>query len=294
METIRSHIRKAFDSLTASQRKVAKFILEDPSRIALLSAKEVGAFTGTSETTVIRFSVVIGFTGYGMLQKEIHNALLEERKSSNPISRLGTTAASDPTDAAAYIAHRTSLNAANVERTLAELSPAALEQAVELIRSASHIAVIGLRASFAPAHWLTYSLNILRGNATLYHGGMEDGNYMLSRIQPGWLVIAISFPRYMRETHEFVKEAKRRSAQVIAITDDALSPLALLADQLLKVEIESGQPVTLQGMPAVFALLNTLTGFLTVRDHRQVQQRLDQEQALGERSFYFVNPIDEG
>lgn len=291
METILSHVRKAFDSLTAGQRKVAKYMLEDPSRIAMLSAKEVGALTGTSETTVIRFCVEIGYTGYGMLQKGIQNALVQERQNGNPIRRLGDVAASEPTDAAAYIAHRMDQNAANVERTLAQLSPAALEQAAERIRTASHIAVIGLRASFAPAHWLTYSLNILRGNTILYHGGMEDGNYLLSQIRPGWLVTALSFPRYMRETHEFVREAKRRSAQVLAITDDELSPLALLADQLLKVESE--QPVTLQGMPAVFALLNTLTGFLAVRDRQQVQQRLDQEQAIGERSFYFVNTDDQ-
>jgi DNA-binding MurR/RpiR family transcriptional regulator len=290
MESIRSQIRQAFDQLTASQKKVAKFLLEDPSRLAMLSAKQVGELTGTSETTVIRFSVVIGYPGYGMLQKQIHNALLMERKALNPISRLGTEAASEPSEAAEYIAHRTVTNVTGIERTLTELSPAALEQAVECIRTASHIAVIGLRASFAPAHWLTYSLNILRGNANLYHGGMEDGNYLLSRIQPGWLVIALSFPRYMRETHEFVKAAKHRGAQVIAITDDELSPLALLADQLLKVEIE--QSVTLQGMPAVFALLNTLTGFLAVSDSQRVQQRLDQEQAISEHSFYFVTPTD--
>jgi len=290
METIRTQIRKMFDGLTAGQRKVAKFLLEDPGRIATLSAKEVGARTDTSETTVIRFSVEVGYTGYGMLQKEIQNALVQERKNANPIGSLGEAAAGEPEDPAAYIVYRRSLNAANVERTLTELSPAALEQAVERIRSASHIAVIGLRASFAPAHWLTYSLNILRGNVVLYHGGMEDGNALLSRVQPGWLVIALSFPRYMRETHEFAKEAKRRSAQILAITDRELSPLGLMADQLLKVEVEP--PVTLQGMPAVFSLLNTLTGFLTVRDRERVQQRLAQEQAIGERSFYFVNPLD--
>ncbi len=292
METIRNQIRKAFDGMTASQRKIAKFLLEDPSRITMLSAKEVGAQTGTSETTVIRFSVAIGYNGYGMLLKNIQNALVQERKAGSPLHKLKDTAAGEPTDAAAYIAHRTSLNAANVERTLAALGSEALETAVDRIRSAEHIAVIGLRASFAPAHWLTYSLNILRGNANLYRGGMEDGNYLLSRIEPGWLVIALSFPRYMRETQEFVSEAKRRSAQILAITDNELSPLALLADQLLKVD--TGQPVTLQGMPAVFALLNTLTGYLAVQDRSRVQQRLDQEQAIGERSFYFMNSVNEG
>ncbi len=291
MEKIQNQVRQMFDGLTASQRKVAKFLLEDPGRIATLSAKEVGACTDTSETTVIRFSVEVGYTGYGMLQKEIQNALVEKRKNVNPIVSLGESAASEPEDSAAYISYRRSMNMGNIERTLAELSSAALEQAVELIRSAPHIVIIGLRASFAPAHWLTHSLNILRGNVHLYHGGMEDGNSLLSRIQPGWLVIALSFPRYMRETNEFVKEAKQRSAQILAITDRELSPLGLLADQVLKVEVES--PVTLQGMPAVFALLNTLTGFLTVRDRSQVQQRLEQEQANGARSFYFVNQADD-
>lgn len=290
MEKIQNQVRQMFDGLTASQRKVAKFLLENPGRIATLSAKEVGACTGTSETTVIRFSVEVGYTGYGMLQKEIQNALVEERNNSNPIVSLGETAAGEPEDPATYISYRRSMNMNNIERTLAELSPAALEQAVDLIRSAPHIVIIGLRASFAPAHWLTHSLNILRGNVYLYHGGMEDGNALLSRIQPGWLVIALSFPRYMRETNEFVKAAKQRSARIVAITDRELSPLGLLADQVLKVEVE--QPVTLQGMAAVFALLNTLTGFLTVRDHKQVQQRLKQEQEIGARSFYFVNPAD--
>jgi len=287
LESIRSRVRQVFDQLTASQKEVAKFVLKDTDRIATMSAKEIGAMTDTSETTVIRFCVMIGYSGYAELQKEVQNALVQARKIGNPIRKLGDTAAGEPTDAAEYIRQRLNFNAAHMERTLAQLSPPALEEAVERIRTAPHIIVIGLRASFAPAHWLAYALNILRGNTELYRGGMDDGNYLLSRIQPGWLVVAISFPRYMRETIEFAAEAKRRSAQILVITDDELAPLAFLADQVLKVETD--QPTTLQGMPAVFSLLSTLTGYLAVRDREKVRQRLDKEQEIGEHSFYFIN-----
>lgn len=278
--------------MTASQKKVARLLLDDLPRIALLSAKEVGALTGTSETTVIRFSATLGYSGYGMLQKAVQNAVLQERKRYNPISKLGTSATHEPSDAAAYLDHAVRRNHEDIERTLNQLGPAMLEQAVGRIWAASSIVVIGLRASYAPAHWLSYTLNILRGNAMLYHGSIEDGNYLLSRLGPDSLVIALSFPRYMRETYEFVREAKARSAQIIAITDDGLSPLALLADQLLQVEAE--QPTTLRGMSSVFALLYALTGFMAVTDQERVQHRLAEEQAASEQSFYFVKSGIEG
>jgi len=288
MERIAEQIRAAFGNMTAGQRKVAEYFLADPARIALHSAKEAGELTGTSEATVFRFCRSIGYPRYSALQEAVRAELLRpKRRFADPFGAYGASAAREPEDAAEYLAHLQRQDALQVERTLAGVQPETLARAAEAIRSAAGVVVIGLRASYAAAHWFSYALNVLRGGVELYRGGSEDGQLLLSRLEPDWTVVALSFPRYMRETLDFVREAKWLRARIIAITDHELAPIALQADLLLKVE--APPPESLRGMPAVFSLLGALAGYLSVIDRERVGRRLDEYRQAREYSFYFAD-----
>ncbi|WP_135556073.1 MurR/RpiR family transcriptional regulator [Paenibacillus cymbidii] len=80
----------------------------------LQTAKEIGALTGASETTVIRFCFALGCSGYGMLREQIHKLLLMPKQQHNPLHTFIESAGvwSDGSASAQHV----------VERVIASLS----------------------------------------------------------------------------------------------------------------------------------------------------------------------------
>jgi len=54
----------------------------------------------------------------------------------------------------------------------------------------------------------------------------------------GDVLIAISFRRYTRETLDIAQKVKNKGVDLIAITNSAVSPLAMMADIRLSVKTE--------------------------------------------------------
>ncbi|MFD2445523.1 MurR/RpiR family transcriptional regulator [Bacillus sp. CGMCC 1.16607] len=265
-ETIKSH----YDSLTKLQKIVAKTIIEDPKVVILQTAKELGVLTGTSETTVIRFCYAIGYKGYANLQDEIQKELLVS-KDMDTLSRFEKMSDSSSNfEELAYKEMNQDLK--YIQKTLEEFNNQLYSDIVDAIIKAKRIVVIGFRISYAPAHWLSYTLNVVKGNTTLYRGEVDDANFILSDIDENYLVIAISFPRYAQETISFVRAAKSKGAKIFALTDDEFSPIGRYSDFLIKVT--TPEPTSIKGMPTIFSILNLFVTGVMNQDKNNVQKQL--------------------
>jgi len=179
---------------------------------------------------------------------------------------------------------------AYIRQTLGELREEQLQQAVASILAAKQIIVVGFRSSYSSAHWLTFNLNIIRGNAHLYNGPIDDVNYLIKQIDKDYLVIAFSFPRYISETILFAQAAKDKGATILGITDDELSPLGPIADQVLKVYAPS--PIAIKGMASIFAMLNILVSGVVQADGEQVQKRITEYEDASRQIYPFVDSTD--
>ncbi|MDU7134844.1 MAG: myo-inositol utilization transcriptional regulator IolR, partial [Enterobacteriaceae bacterium] len=105
-----------------------------------------------------------------------------------------------------------------------------LDVAVELLKNAENIYVIGLRRSFSVASYLTYALRHLERRAFLIDGLGGMFSEQLSMVSPNDVVIAISYSPYAQEVVELVELGAKRGANHIAITDSQVSPLAAFSE----------------------------------------------------------------
>lgn len=290
MENALERIRKFFPNLTNQQKLAAKYMLAQPKQVALHPAKVIGALSGTSETTVIRLCYALSYTGYSELQNEIRRSLLEQVQKENTLASF-RTAAEEIKDQEDLIAFNMEQDLATIRQTLGDLGKERLEKAVSAIQSAKHILVVGFRSSHAPAHWLSFALNVVRGNVHQYNGPIDDANYFLTQVNRDWLVIAFSFPRYISETILFTQAAKAKGAVILGITDDELSPIGPLSDQLLKVSTPT--PTVLRGMAAIFSLLNILVSGVVQADREQVQKRLAKYEETSRQIYPFWQEHEE-
>ncbi|MEJ8545668.1 MurR/RpiR family transcriptional regulator [Brevibacillus borstelensis] len=279
MENVNEHIRKQYHTLTNQQKLVAKLILDEPKQIALHPAKVIGSLTGTSETTVIRLCYALGYSGYTALQNEIRESLLLPGKKDKLLENYSTEQVGE-TDLVAYNMWQ---DMAFIEKTMNDLDPHQFQRAVEAIVKAKKVIVVGFRSSHGPATWLASTLNVVKGNAHLYRGQIDDANYLITEVNPKTVVIAFSFPRYTSETIIFSTAAREKGAKILAITDDELSPIGPVADVLLKATTPS--PTALKGMATIFSLLNVLVSGVVQADRKHVQQRIKQYDESS-RQFY--------
>ncbi|WP_427071142.1 MurR/RpiR family transcriptional regulator [Lysinibacillus fusiformis] len=286
MDNYNERIRKQFNELTKRQKLVAKYIVDFPKDVAFQTSKQLGIASETSDTTVIRLSYALGYSGFSELQKEIQATLLEDSSPiSDPIEGLRSTSKSlKDTN---LIQHVIEKDTSYIRATLEQIDYTQYKKAIDLLISSEKRIVIGFRSSYGPANWLSFSLNVVVGNTFLYRGEIEDSNYLLSLIDEKTLLVAISFPRYSKETNAFVKAAKKKGAQVIGITDDELSPLGLLSDILFKVVAPS--PISLKGATPTFALLNLLITGIAASDEIKVQKRMEDYDQTSDDFSPFTN-----
>ncbi|MED4586537.1 MurR/RpiR family transcriptional regulator [Brevibacillus choshinensis] len=285
MESVHERIRKSYEQLTNQQKLVAKYILDEPNQVALHPAKVIGANSGTSETTVIRLCYSLGYSGFSELQNELRQMLLF------PVIREGVVqsfhdAAYEFNDSDDVISFTMEQDVSFIQKTLNGLDRHLFDQATQSIVKAKKIIIVGGRTSFAPAYWLSFALNIIKGDTHLYRGQIDDANQLISEITEDWLMIALVFPRYLQDTLSFAKAAKEKGSKILVITDHELSPLGPVADVLLKVT--TPPPATLRGMSSIFTLLNALVSGVSQIDQERVKKRIQRYDKSSEHFYPFV------
>ena len=88
MSLIFDQISERLDSMSKGHKAIATYILDNYDKAAYMTASKLGEVTGVSESTVVRFTMELGFDGYPHFQ----NTLKEELKSKlTSVQRLDAT-----------------------------------------------------------------------------------------------------------------------------------------------------------------------------------------------------------
>jgi DNA-binding MurR/RpiR family transcriptional regulator len=269
-ESLRSRIANLVDTLSPKQKKIARFILDDPYFTSFASANELGEKNNTTAATVVRFSQTLGYEGYSHLQDTLRSELPNYMTT---IARLRKRM-SEKTLPASNIQQVFYTDIKNIERTASNVSEKNLNAALDAIIQAKRIWIIGAGLSYAPAAFLTHSLKVMGFNALSIQGEGLQAAVDISRIQPDDLMIAIDLWRYVRMTVNAVTQAKNTGAQVIAITDSIVSPLAQMAD--IAFEIAAEGIVHSLSITGLMSLLNAFIAMLADRVPEQVYESLKQ------------------
>ena len=162
-------------------------------------------------------------------------------------------------------------------RHLQEVVRAAdLDRALDMIGRAAAVYIIGLRRSFPVAAYLAYALRHVDKRAYLIDGVAGMLGEQAGIVENKDLLIAVSFHPYARETAEIVTASRARGAQILAISDSRLSPIAREAD--LYFEIKDAEVRQFRSLTASLCLAQTLRDQLCVpraaaRAARQLKER---------------------
>jgi DNA-binding MurR/RpiR family transcriptional regulator len=135
----------------------------------------------------------------------------------------------------------------------------ALIEATRALRGAGRIHVVGYRSSYSVADHFAYVYGLPGGDVRLLDGPGGTGPDGLRGAGPGGALLAVSVKPYTRAAVEFVDYALSRGLGVVAITDNAVSPLARKSRAAIIVATESR---SFRTMAPAFAAAEALASLL--------------------------------
>lgn len=263
-------VESRMSSFSKGQRLIAKYVIDNYDKAAYMTASKLGAEVNVSESTVVRFANGLGFEGYPEFQHSLQEYVRTKLTSFQRIEVTNNLLGDGDILSKVLMA-----DSDNIKHTLEGVDREAFEATVNKIIDAKNIYIIGVRSSSYLAGFLSYNLNMIFDNVRLVQ--TTSGSEMFEQVMnigKEDVMIAISFPRYSKRIINAVDYAKSKGANVIAISDSSLSPIAHQADEVLVAE--SDMVSFVDSLAAPMSLINAIVvaiakkkqDELTVRLHR--------------------------
>jgi DNA-binding MurR/RpiR family transcriptional regulator len=258
---VAERIEAAYPLLTDALRSFADFVLEQPFKVAQLSINETVHASGVSVATANRFARRLGFAGYPQFRAEVIRSFEDVVA---PVERLRDNIAGG-TDTHALIKQSFEEDIQNLNVTLANLDMRRVEALVERMVSARRIFALGFDQAGALMALFAHRLQMagLDARTAPAAGGRLGAARELAQFGPEDLVIAIAFPRYIRDTIDLAHEAVARGLPLIAFTDSQASPLAQLAEST--VYLQSRRTIGATSDTAILCFLEAIASAVSAR-----------------------------
>jgi DNA-binding MurR/RpiR family transcriptional regulator len=255
-------LRAGYEALSPQLREAARWVIDHPADVALLSTREQARRAGVTPATLTRLAQRLGLPGYEGVRK-LHADAVRRRPESyrGRAEELLARREREGDDAmvqdifAALAQHMHDLSA-----------PAAAERftaAADLIARAERVFCLGLRSSFSVAYIFHYVRALFGSNSVLVDGAGAVGVDLLRNIGRDDVLLVISVEPYMRHTVDAADYARKQGARIVAVTDSELSPLKSLAQVTILVRTET--PSFFHAMTPAFAAAECLAALVAAR-----------------------------
>lgn len=267
-------INEKHTKMSKGQKLISEFILNNYDKAAFMTALKLGEKVNVSESTVVRYAMFLDYLGYPELQKAIQEMV---RNKLTTIQRIEMTSElSKPMVLRSVM--KADMN--NIRTTIDEINPDIFDEIIDNIYAAKRVYIMGLRSSAPLAQFLGYYLNYILDNVRVVTSGVNDIIEQIIHINSDDVIICISFPRYSRRIIEAIKFANEKNANIIAITDSLLSPLAEYANHSLVAKSDIASFV--DSLVAPISVINALIVSIGLRKKEEMSEHFSELEKIWE------------
>ena len=286
-EDLLSRINSLYGRMSKSQKAISNYITDCYDKAVFLTAAKLAEVVGTSESTVVRYAMFLGYKGY----PDFQNALEElVRNRLNSLQRMEITYGRiEHEDVLSTVLHS---DAEKIRETLETIDVKAFDAAVDILLNAKRIYVIGIRSCAPLAQFLAFYLNLLFPDVRLLNTNNASELFeQMIRINGEDVVVGISLPRYSMRTLKAMEFANNRSAKVITITDSVHSPMNLYSS--CNLIAKSDMISIADSLVAPLSVINALIVSLCMKKQNDVADSLEElENIWREYQFYENDELD--
>jgi DNA-binding MurR/RpiR family transcriptional regulator len=225
---ILSRVRYRPTGFNPVEARIAAAVLEDPTRVARESIVSFARRVSVSTGSVVRFSKLLGLSGYYDLKLAIAAETALERTATQ--------------DQAGVSRFRACLDEQirAISLAIEEIDPTSIDEAAFVLARAQRIDIAATGASTAVAQSLLFPLTLMGLHVRLLGDASEQGA-AAAFLGEGDCMIAISVSGRTRPIVDAASRAAAAGASVIALTCNARSPLLKHAAIQLVVDAQKGK-----------------------------------------------------
>lgn len=222
-------ISNSYYSFTASEKKLADYMLSNQDGLAYLSIGQLASGAGVAEATVSRFCRRLGFKNYVEFKLGAANTSLRFKPANNPLS--GQIQQEDSVEDICRKLYTAEMEA--IGQTMEVLKPEAIVRAADLLEKAPRVLCMGQGGSMLIAQEAAHLFSTVDNRfVAVVDSHMQAMSAAM--MDPEDVVMFFSYSGSTRAMMETLKLAKEREGKVILVTRFPQSPGAELSDIVLQ------------------------------------------------------------
>ena len=243
---ILERINASYYQLTASERKVADYVLTQHSQVQFMSITQLADECGTAEATISRFCRNLKLKGFNAFKIEL-------ARRSAPASLPLEDADSNPDTAEGRAKKVGRLASEAINQTIELADHEQILHAVKLFEQAGQVLCFGSGGSMIMAQDFAHLFSTVTGKFI----SIADSHMQMSAVatmKPKDVVVLFSYSGATTGGVQMLELAKSRGIRSVLITRFGKSPAAKLADVVLRCGSNEG-PFQFGSVPAKVAQL---------------------------------------
>jgi DNA-binding MurR/RpiR family transcriptional regulator len=273
---LNASIVEAFDVLPPQLQTAARYMLDRPDDVALLSMREQARRAGVPPATMTRLAKRLGLDGYDSVRELYAGAV-----RAGTLGFAGKAGVQVEVQALHGERALAAEMATMLSRQIAALAePAALDRLVDAasrLHEARRVYCLGLRSCHAAAWHFHYMLSLLGDKTVMLDDAGGTGLDAIRDAGTADALLVASVEPYARATIEGARYAADRGVRVVALTDSEVSPLAQIANNTILVA--TGSPSFFHTMTPLLAVAEILAALVAGRGGAKALAALEHTEA---------------
>lgn len=249
------HLRTNFATFSTQFQAGARYLLDHPQEIPILSMRKIATDAGVQPATLVRLAQFLGFEGWQGLRELFVESV---RGGPQPYAKRAKNVMR-ASGSSRMLTEMLDTQHRNLELTGAN-NGESMPHAVDLLSAASNVYVAGFRSCHPIAFTLHYVYRLFRPTVHLIRGDAGTLEMELRALTAKDAAFVVSFAPYSQEIIRVADAAREAGCRVVALTDSTVAPIALRADCTLLFSIDSPSffPSITAGVAVVEALVEQL------------------------------------
>jgi len=270
-EWFESYVKRTIDDGGGKRRQALRYLLDHPNDVAMLSMRKLATRAKVSPATMLKIATESNFQTFA----EFKAIFQEHVLGTHDFFSVGAKSMldqRDPLSLSNLVLKIAKTDLENIEETLNREGYQRIEMVVDKILAAERVFIVGMRACFSVAHYLHYSMSLVKENVELIDTAAGRLGDRVIKMKSPDVLIAIGFYPYANSTLNVVKYAQRVGTRVIAITDNTSSPMIDREDDALIFSSKS--PWVFGSITSAIVLSQALVANIVLRDGEKALKKI--------------------
>lgn len=259
-------IQEVYSNLSENQLIVADYIMNNTEKVMFMNVQEIAKQTNVSVASIVRFSQRIGFDGFTHLRNNLAEDF-QNQIANNSIFPLIENLDDDTLKSVA------NLEIKNINETVNQVDRKAFNKAANLINKSELIYCAGLGVSNILADLMSYQLNLIGVQSTVFRKGPLTFLEQAINIKKNNVLVLFSFLPHHKETIELAQYAASKSIKVISYTNSYASPITNFSEVVIPVKTEN--MLFTNSVSSITMLINALATEVAIKNKSRAEKTLE-------------------